>query len=85
MCRGFNSERLAAELVKRGVLRPGPGSKSSRPERLPGMQPGKKRRVYVLDAGALFGDEADFDGEQAGHDHFGGVLGVPCVPSEVIN
>ena len=86
ICRGFNSERLAQELVKRRVLRPDSGNKISRPEWLPGMPKGKKRRIYVLDAGALFGDETDnFNADHAGNDPLSGVPSVDGVPSELVH
>jgi uncharacterized protein (DUF927 family) len=86
ICRGFNSERLAAELVKRGILRPGSGNKTSRPEWLPDMPRGKKRRVYVIDASALFGDEIDhLNTDDDGSDLAGGVPGVDGVTSELVH
>jgi putative DNA primase/helicase len=80
ICRGYNPERLSAELVKRGIMKPGSGNKTSRPEWLPGMSRGKKRRVYVLDASALFEDEADnSEPLETGNDLQNGVPGVPNV------
>jgi putative DNA primase/helicase len=77
MCRGYNPERLSAELVKRGILKPDSSNKTSRPECLPGTPKGKKRRVYVLDASALFQDEADnSEPFETGNDLRNGVPGV---------
>ncbi len=61
VCAGLNSSAVAKTLAARGMLKPGSGGKSTRPERLPGSE--KLTRVYVIPA-SILGDEPANDAEQ---------------------